>query len=412
MSDIVMRNALDGGDDDVWAQYEQAQNILGGIGANTRYLYLSGGTLYLSPGMIGITPDTSHYYAVSNTVARSISVAGKTASCWAQIELSISGGIVVTAITSMAGETNPASIPANFANSYDGTKGGFYITASNRCVGVVWINAAGVPTGVVNGIGGIDGYVGYGTSDDANTVNYDFFYINKNIGKRVLDVYSKSALFTIPSDTHDKIVFCTSGTWNLTFPSAATVGSGCEIIVILGAIGTGVITCVRNGTDTFSGLTTLTLQEQYKCYRFTSDGTATWIANSEPPMTGWTSWTPTITNLTAGAGTNIGYYRKIGKMVHFYTNWKFAAGAAIGGALTLNFPVTISSNYGQETPIGIVRILDSGTATFAGYIFSSGLIMVGNASGTYLSMSNIANTVPMTWTTNDELTMQGAYESA
>jgi hypothetical protein len=181
MADVAVRQALDGGDEDIWAAFEQAHNHLS-IGVNTRRLYLDAATLYLSAGMLGLY-NGSQYYSISNAAARSIAVAALTASCWARVELSVAAGVVVTEITSIAGETDPAVLPVSYTGAYVGAKGGHYITATKRCIGIVWINAAGAVEGIVNGIGCCDGYSGYSTSDDADDYIYNFSKTNDEMDR-------------------------------------------------------------------------------------------------------------------------------------------------------------------------------------------------------------------------------------
>jgi len=168
MSDVAVRQAIDHNDADVWAPFEQAQNHLA-IGCNTRKLYLDGVTLKLSAGMIGLY-NGSQYYNISNSVARTISIAALTASLWAKLELSVVAGVVTTTISSIAGANNPAVLPASFTGSFDPTKGGYYETATKRIVGLAWINAAGAVEGIVNTIGGVDAYTGSQLNTDAEYV--------------------------------------------------------------------------------------------------------------------------------------------------------------------------------------------------------------------------------------------------
>lgn len=199
MSDAATRQATIGNDPDLWGPFEQAQNHLA-IGCNTRKLYLDGADLKLSAGMIGLY-NGSQYYNITNSAARTISIAALTASLWAKLELSVVAGVVTTTISSIVGANNPAVLPASFTGSLDPTKGGYYETATKRIVGLVWINAAGAVEGIVNTIGGIDGYTGYGTSDDAIDTIYTFQYINYSFAQTdsaAEYVMSKNANYTIP----------------------------------------------------------------------------------------------------------------------------------------------------------------------------------------------------------------------
>ena len=166
------RKALIGGDANTWGAFQQGMDKLH-IGTNTIEAYISAGAFYLSAGMMGLY-DGSQDRNITNSAAVAVSVAGLAASCCAQLEISAPAGVPTILLTSIGGATNPASLPASFTGAYDGTKGGFYIVPTKRCHSLVWINAAGVPEGCINTIGGHDGYVGYGQSDDANDYIYCF----------------------------------------------------------------------------------------------------------------------------------------------------------------------------------------------------------------------------------------------
>jgi len=127
----------------------------------------------------------------------------------------------------------------------------------------------------------------------------------------------------------------------------------------------------------------------------------------------WTSFSPSITNLTVGAGgTLTGYYMQIGKLVYFRVYFKYGAGSSVSGGMVLTLPVT-AATYGEKTPIGNARFFDNSTADiFWGHIGNTGALYVDNAAGTYLTYAALSSTVPMTWATDDYFTIQGSYEAA
>lgn len=135
---------------------------------------------------------------------------------------------------------------------------------------------------------------------------------------------------------------------------------------------------------------------------------------------GWSSFTPSWTNLTAGSGTNVGYYKQIGKTVFFKTRFVFGVGSSLNATNPpiLTLPVTASSNAmsDQDTKIGDLIILDSGTARFYGtlvYTTTTTSTCIANAANTtYVSPSAIHATAPMTWTTSDSMHISGFYEAA
>lgn len=131
----------------------------------------------------------------------------------------------------------------------------------------------------------------------------------------------------------------------------------------------------------------------------------------------WSTWTPTWTNLTVGNGTAAYLYTQIGKTVHFRVIVTFGSTSSISGAVSFTPPVTIKTDYSLRQAIGLTSIEDSGTASFHGVtrisdadttLLQAG---VGTAGGTYLGYSNLSSTIPMTWTTGDQLMITGTYEA-
>jgi hypothetical protein len=253
MSDVVVPQPTDGGSFDIWGPMEQAQNHLA-IGCNTRKLYLDGVTLKLSAGMIGLY-NGSQYYNISNSAARTISIAALTASLWAKLELSVVAGVVTTTISSILGANNPAVLPVSFTGSFDPTKGGYYETATKRIVGLVWINAAGAVEGIVNTIGGIDGYTGYGTSNDALDIIYQFQYINYSFAQPDINseyAFTKNANYTIPAYSQYK-----GGEYSKIIRILMTAGANGTIIT-LGAVADNIGRIIKiNRVDDGTGCTTI-----------------------------------------------------------------------------------------------------------------------------------------------------------
>lgn len=128
----------------------------------------------------------------------------------------------------------------------------------------------------------------------------------------------------------------------------------------------------------------------------------------------WTTWTPTYANITVGNGTATASYIKIGKTVHFSYTLVLGSTSAIGTSPTFTLP-TAAASSGKNGFTAYA--LDSGTSRvplFADTFGSTtivGLFAV-NTVGTYGAQSTISSTVPFTWTTSDELHVNGSYEAA
>jgi hypothetical protein len=130
----------------------------------------------------------------------------------------------------------------------------------------------------------------------------------------------------------------------------------------------------------------------------------------------YTSFTPTWTNLTVGNATNVGSYLRIGKTVQ--VNYRIALGTTsvmTGGPLRVTLPFTASIVQGNPF-CGGAYIVDNGTGGYEGWAIVGGgdnaIIFAINSAGTYALPTNITSTVPMTWTTGDELNIGLTYEAA
>ena len=134
----------------------------------------------------------------------------------------------------------------------------------------------------------------------------------------------------------------------------------------------------------------------------------------------WDTWTPTWTNLTIGNAVTIYRYMKIGKTVFVQMKVTFGNTSSMGTGPRFTLPVpentttypALTNNY-----IGDFLIEDSGTANYTGTVLIGGsgkaYLYVKAVSGAYvIAASNITSTAPMTWTTNDFITLAFAYEAA
>lgn len=169
----------------------------------------------------------------------------------------------------------------------------------------------------------------------------------------------------------------------------------------------------------FGGAGEKTLAEGQMCYIETApkrfqvyNGTA-WIDY----FAEWTSYTPTLTNMTQGNGTITARYTQLGKFV--MVKFRFVLGSTSSMSLSpgVSLPVTAdstaTSNFSQG---GWVTVLDSGTDTFQASVSLGTTTRMDffnwNVSATYAALTSMSATLPMTWTTNDTLTAMFFYEAA
>lgn len=130
------------------------------------------------------------------------------------------------------------------------------------------------------------------------------------------------------------------------------------------------------------------------------------------------SFTPQWTNITVGAGTSEGKYRRHGRQV--FAEYRFAYGAS-GSAVSGDVSFILPAAHGglgtsSRTILGEAAIWDNGTANYQAQALltstNGGAVRVGKTDGTYLSLANLSSTIPMTWANTDELTMKMSYPNA
>ena len=127
---------------------------------------------------------------------------------------------------------------------------------------------------------------------------------------------------------------------------------------------------------------------------------------------GWTTWTPTYTNITLGNGTVVARYQQTGKTVSFFISLTFGSTTAITGTFPgFSLPVTAAASFNQF--LGFIT--DAGVGTFNATVdcnTTTAYPCAMSSSGAYAVTTYATTTVPMTWTTSDSFSFNGTYEAA
>jgi hypothetical protein len=128
----------------------------------------------------------------------------------------------------------------------------------------------------------------------------------------------------------------------------------------------------------------------------------------------WTSYTPTLVNVTQGNGTLVAKYVKAGRWVAFYVSFTLGSTSSIGGAaVTVTLPFTAAA-VGAGSLWG--QLTDTGTQNYAVFpIWTSTTVVTPtaiNTAGTYGAAAGVATTVPFTWGNTDLLLIGGTYEAS
>lgn len=125
----------------------------------------------------------------------------------------------------------------------------------------------------------------------------------------------------------------------------------------------------------------------------------------------WTTWSPTLTNLTLGNGTLVSKYQRIGKNILFYFDLTLGSTSTVGAGPTFTWPVaglTVSAVRAME-----VRLYDTSAGLYyTGTTYAETTTAGSMAYRTGTSLSAIGATSPFTWATGDILHCHGTYEAA
>jgi len=130
--------------------------------------------------------------------------------------------------------------------------------------------------------------------------------------------------------------------------------------------------------------------------------------------TAWTTWSPTLTNLTLGNGTTSARYRQLGKTIDYRFKFVLGSTSAVGTLPNFTLPAAQHSQYIDNVDhIGDTTHTNSGTAQYRGIV----VLITGNKGQissygtTGLEITTTA-TVPFTWGTADSIECWGTYEAA
>jgi hypothetical protein len=134
--------------------------------------------------------------------------------------------------------------------------------------------------------------------------------------------------------------------------------------------------------------------------------------------TSWTTWVPTLTNITLGTGVVTARYCVVGKTLNFRFKFKYGAGSAVGTSPRFSLPFSMHASYTslEDTINCSVMLYDSGTANYIGSVrvinATTLELMSLNAAGAIGAEAATTSTVPFTWTTNDTMSCCGTVELA
>ena len=132
----------------------------------------------------------------------------------------------------------------------------------------------------------------------------------------------------------------------------------------------------------------------------------------------WTTYTPTLTNLTLGNGSKAGTFCQIGDTTFFRVIITFGTTTAFTGRLDVSLPTTPSGYTTFDYMNALNMCWDSSATGIVAsatnvYIASTGIgILTTVVSGTYPSALDVSANVPFVWATGDIIHVQGSYRNS
>ena len=129
---------------------------------------------------------------------------------------------------------------------------------------------------------------------------------------------------------------------------------------------------------------------------------------------GWTTWTPTWTNLTVGNGTVVARYQQIGKTINYFLQFTMGSTSAVTGRIIWTYPIQPAQVYAGG--LGNAILVDQGVGAYAGIIgawsATQAFLAATGSSATYTTEQPTSATVPFTWATNDFFFLNSSFEVA
>jgi len=133
------------------------------------------------------------------------------------------------------------------------------------------------------------------------------------------------------------------------------------------------------------------------------------------PGPAWTTWSPTLTNLTLGNGTVTAKYFKRGKTLDYRFKFVLGSTSAVGTAPRFSLPFAAHGDYVVQQDLGGYSVLvDAGINLYTGSVrFVSDLSNVEFVLTGTNGVHGVVNaTTPFTFATNDGLRAYGRLELA
>lgn len=128
----------------------------------------------------------------------------------------------------------------------------------------------------------------------------------------------------------------------------------------------------------------------------------------------WTSYTPTLANITLGSGgSTVGRWRRWGMDVEFEVVATFGtSGIAMGTGPTCSLPVSMAADQANFLT-GTSALFDAtGPLYLAPTVAATATTAEPRIPGTSGALAQVTSTTPFTWAINDRVYFKGRYRAA
>jgi hypothetical protein len=241
-------------------------------------------------------------------------------------------------------------------------------------------------------------------------------------------MYNCDMVSTVVTDSGDEVcpTIITGVFSRLVLSRTADYGALCDVQLTSGN-GTTPLTVSGNqnhvdavlaGSTTGTVTVTISGNDNYVNYRTGHTVTLTDTGSRNTIIPGqWLPWTPTLTNITAGNGSVVARYKRIGRSIHYAFRFTLGSTSSISGDPQFTLPAAPETTFinAANAPLGRGHILDAGTELYdASVHFISGSTVSVRAwatGGTYSTQAVLSATEPFTWTTGDTIWVSGTYEA-
>lgn len=209
-------------------------------------------------------------------------------------------------------------------------------------------------------------------------------------------------------------------------PAEPTIPANCltlarvDVAALAASIVTANITDRRRNLSQLGGITpctssstypTVNLWEGMAVYDRTLDAVlfysgAAWIQIG--PLSGWTAFTPALTNITIGNGVLGCAYMRVGRSVSYRISLIWGTTTSASGTQTFALPVAAHAIYVANSNIGVATAVGGGTG-------AGGAAIVITAATTVAVLINagfVNATVPGVFANGDGVWISGTYEAA